>query len=95
MNEKQFLEVLLGTSKVFQVDQRTRAIIESRLGQASSENKEKAILFRALIEYCIYEPTVDDDNPIIQTQVFRPLMYLFLDVLLVPIGFCGVVHTVN
>jgi hypothetical protein len=43
--------VLLGTSHVFQVDQRTRAIIEQRLGvAATSSHREKAVLFRALIE---------------------------------------------
>jgi serine/threonine protein kinase len=46
-----FLEMILGTSRVFQVDRKTRAILEHRLKDQSQEVKEKAILFRAMVEY--------------------------------------------
>lgn len=58
------LEILLGSPDVFSVDGRTRARIEARLGpKVDSEVKQKAILFRAFVEYCIYDamPKKDDD----------------------------------
>jgi len=51
-----FLELVLGTSKVFQVDARTRAVISHRVQSSSSAGTEQACLLRALIELRIYPP---------------------------------------
>lgn len=51
-----FLELLLGTSEVFQIDERTKAIINHRLRRSSLRELEAAYLLRALTEYCIYPP---------------------------------------
>jgi serine/threonine protein kinase len=50
--------MILGTSNVFTVDDRTRLIIETRLGATASQQlKDKAVLLRAMIDMCIYQPT--------------------------------------
>ncbi|EKX46159.1 hypothetical protein GUITHDRAFT_70869 [Guillardia theta CCMP2712] len=51
-----FLEIVLGSSKVFQVDARTRAIIDQKLRTSSAAVRQQAYLFRAMIVYCIYPP---------------------------------------
>ena len=50
------LELLLGSrERVFALDSRVKALIQARLGHRVREDVvEKAILFRAFIEYCIY-----------------------------------------
>ena len=53
------LELLLGSrSRVFALDARLKAVVQQRIGRAASEQvKEKAVLFRALVDYCVYEAT--------------------------------------
>ena len=53
------LELLLGSrERVFALDGRVKALIQARLGHRVREDVvEKAILFRAFIEYCIYPAT--------------------------------------
>ena len=50
------LELLLGgRERVFALDNRVKALIQARLGHRVREDVvEKAILFRAFIEYCVY-----------------------------------------
>jgi serine/threonine protein kinase len=55
-----FLELVLGTSKVFQVSDKVRAMLEERLRDESPRIREQAILFRAYVEYCLYEPHEED-----------------------------------
>lgn len=53
-----FLEMILGTSDVFTVDQRTAAMIAHRMKRSagiSSEEASKAMLLAALADYCIYQ----------------------------------------
>jgi serine/threonine protein kinase len=52
------LEVFFGTPDVFKVSSRTRAKVEAQMGpKVGGDVKNKAVLFRAFWEYCIYEPT--------------------------------------
>ncbi len=51
-----FLELVLGTSKVFQVSERTRSLVDQRMRRSSAAVREQAYLFRAMVELCIYPP---------------------------------------
>ncbi|CEO94669.1 unnamed protein product (mitochondrion) [Plasmodiophora brassicae] len=53
------LEMVLGTSDVFRVRQRTRAIIDRFLEGESEDTRSLAVKFRAFFEYCIYDPRRD------------------------------------
>lgn len=66
-----FLEMVLGTSKVFQISTRTQAIINHRLKNEDDIIKQHAYLFRAFVEYCIYVPQssgLDSDYALSQTE---------------------------
>ena len=47
---------MLGSPDVFRVSDRTRALIETRMASAPPELRQRAVVFRALVEYCLYEP---------------------------------------
>lgn len=52
-----FLELILGTPQVFQIDSRTCSIIEKQMNPTSEQNDRfKACLFQAMIEYCVFDP---------------------------------------
>jgi len=63
-----FLEMILGTTLVFEIDSRTRAIMESRLFKKSKQFKQRAFFLQALSEYCFYIPIEDDDCPLEKTM---------------------------
>mmetsp|Transcript_16048 Transcript_16048/g.31699 ORF Transcript_16048/g.31699 Transcript_16048/m.31699 type:complete len:338 (-) Transcript_16048:159-1172(-) len=50
------MELVLGTSKVFQVSGRTRAMISHRMHASSAEAIEQACLLRAMVELRIFPP---------------------------------------
>ena len=58
------LELLLGSrERVFALDNRVKALIQARLGhRVRADVIEKAILFRAFIEYCIYPLSAPDQR---------------------------------
>lgn len=49
-----FLEMVLGTSVVFEIDGRTKAILEKKMARKSKAYKQRAYFFQALGEYCFY-----------------------------------------
>lgn len=51
-----WLELVLGTSQVFQLEHRTAAVLDARMRHASAAERARAHLLRALTEYCIYPP---------------------------------------
>lgn len=55
------LQIIAGSrNRVFQINERARAIISQKLGSnVSPRIKERAILLRAFIDYCIYIPPSD------------------------------------
>lgn len=57
-----FLEMILGTPKVFQISQRTQAVMNSRLKERDPHVRAHAYLFRAFVEYCIFEPEPSADE---------------------------------
>jgi len=60
------LELIMGTSEVFQIDDRAKAIIQHRLRGSPQRVLEAAYLLRALTEHCVYPPqsvTKEDMNP--------------------------------
>jgi len=54
-----FLEVILGTSVVFEIDGRTKAILEKKMARKSKAYKQRAYFFQALGEYCFYSQMSD------------------------------------
>lgn len=58
------LELLLGTPNVFSVDQRTRVILSHKMEKegASPKQIEKAMYLAALSQYCIYNPSLEDET---------------------------------
>ena len=49
--------MILGTANIFNVDQRTAALISHRMRHASKERQEEALKLAAMAEMCIYHPT--------------------------------------
>ncbi|KAL7547053.1 hypothetical protein ACHAWF_010370 [Thalassiosira exigua] len=60
------LEMLLGTPNVFSVDQRTTALLTSRLQKegASPKDIQRALYLAALSQFCIYVPSEDRHWPL-------------------------------
>jgi serine/threonine protein phosphatase PrpC len=58
------LELLLGTPNVFSVDQRTTAVLTSKMKKAgaSDEDLQRALYLAALSQFCIYVPTSDSSK---------------------------------
>ncbi len=58
-----FLELILGTTDVFTVDQRTEAMIRRRMADKEESEIRKSLLLAGLADYCIYQP-----QPLVATE---------------------------
>jgi serine/threonine protein kinase len=77
-----FLELITGTSHVFQLDDRTRAMLEVKFADFSPEYREKTFLLQALIEYCLYDPLIDRDSgrQALQVRAVSPLVLILVQI---------------
>eukprot|EP01137_Pigoraptor_chileana_P018793 Opistho-2@78874 len=73
-----FMEMILGTPKVFTIDDRARARIDLQMQDKSEEVKEAAYRFKAMQQYCLYPPnseaTLDEESlsDMLGTSVMKP-----------------------
>eukprot|EP00898_Chlorokybus_atmophyticus_P008559 jgi/Chlat1/8704/Chrsp88S08082 len=58
------LELALGTPHVFNIDARTRALLERRLMGENEHNRDMAYKLRALLEMCIFPPRHTASSPV-------------------------------
>lgn len=52
-----FLEIILGSPQVFELDSRARAKVDAKIQHKSPQAKSKSYLLHSLAEYCIYQPS--------------------------------------
>jgi hypothetical protein len=62
--------MILGTADLFNVDQRTAALISHRMRRASKERQEAALKLAAMAEMCIYHRV---KGPMGEKGLIRPL----------------------
>lgn len=69
-----FAEMILGTADIFNVDQRTAALISHRMRHASKERQEEALKLAAMAEMCIYHltPTSTNDGSRCAVTIHKP-----------------------
>lgn len=61
------LEMILGTSVVFEIDGRSKAILERNLIHKTAAQRQRAYFFQALAEYCFYR-TFNSPCPVEKTM---------------------------
>jgi hypothetical protein len=71
-----FAEMILGTAEIFNVDQRTAALISHRMRHASKERQEEALKLAAMAEMCIYHLTPFGSHGSEGLSMFNPMSSL-------------------